>query len=169
MTAQPEPIARAEARMETADEYAARIVLEGLQARARAAAAQPLAELRLDVAAKRTAVQHAEAYMDVLRAQLEHRAIEAAGGEKELGANEAARKRTLTLALEDMGAWRFARAQTEALQADLLRLQAEVAICEDDFKERRLAADLARTDAKVREVVALERIHGLFEPAGRAD
>lgn len=124
---------------------------------------QTLAQLRLDVAAKRVAVREAEQLLELERARAEQRCIDAKGGDsKALGANEADRKRTLVLWLDEDPAYGFHRAQHLALAADLERLNAEQEIALDDYRERRLIAEAARTDVLLR---AIER-GALVEVAG---
>lgn len=76
--------------------------------------------------------------LDIVRAQAEQRAIDAAGGdEKALGANEAARKRALIIALEHDDEWRMMREKVAQLTTDRDRIAGELRITEEYLRAER--------------------------------
>lgn len=92
-----------------------------------------LAEAR--VALARAAVEQARANyrLTVVKAVIEQIKIEAVGGEKQLGANEDARKRNLLLSIEQSAG--YTAAHEDALAADLYHrmAEAEVRALSDQF------------------------------------
>jgi hypothetical protein len=92
---------------------------------------------RARLAAERSLLRLREDEHEVVRAQREQAAIDAAGGHEALGPNEAARKRTLTIALADDPAHRRSLAELRLQQELVEALAVEVAQLEDERRRER--------------------------------
>lgn len=108
-----------------------------------------LAEARAELARATITRARCDYALTIHQALIEAKTIEAAGGDKALGANEDARKRALTLALDKHAIYQTAR--EDASIADLDRRMAEV---EAQAWSDQLAILLAALEAGVTEIPA---------------
>ncbi len=89
---------------------------------------------RKDLARARTRLRDAEDVYRRVKAKVERRSIDDAGGPKQLGSNESERERALLLALENEREYLDAREYFRRCQSDVDILQAQL---DDQIDERR--------------------------------
>lgn len=99
-----------------------------------------LADCRRDLAQAEADLRGEQHALAILRAQVEHAAIEAAGGTKALGSNADDRARALILALEQDAEYTDCLLDEAILTRRVLRLKAEIACHEDARRGDELAA-----------------------------
>lgn len=102
-----------------------------------------LPSLRMCVAEATIDLNHAREVERLCRATTEQNVIEAAGGEKNIGANEEARKRALTIALHSDKAYIIAFNRLRAAESTLLRITSQLEAARDNRRSVELSARLA--------------------------
>ncbi len=113
--------------------------------------AEKIADLRKQLSAVQFAAKTAREDLSFARAEVEQKAIDEAGGEKALGANQDARERALTLALARSPLYQARLVAARNLEQEASRLDAELEGLKDVRREQESAA-------KLRGIAALERL-----------
>lgn len=106
-----------------------------------------LPETRKRLVETRITLRQANDHFAQSRAEAEQRAIDAAGGEKSLGANEEARKRALTLVLAKDDDYQLAVTMIRQMEATVDRLEAEMEDLRDARREEEWRIRLRLADA----------------------
>lgn len=118
--------------------------------------ARDLAALRRGLADARHELRQAQDRLQTVRAQAEQRAVDAAGGDKALGANEQARARALVIALDGDPDYGQALAGLRDAESLIDHLEAEIEIARDERREREWRVRGRLVDALERQPAATD-------------
>lgn len=108
---------------------------------------EDLPRLRMCVAEATIDVNRARDNERLVKAVTEQQIIEAAGGEKNLGANAEARERALTIALNNTSIYIQAISRLRAAETTVLRVTSQLEIARDRRRERELSVRIALVQA----------------------